>query len=173
MMPTSKKQHPEGLPCILLAKMVIFAVSIPMRHEPMHIKDDFLVEILGSSPDFWRYNIAVACGCFAPDGSRCDFVSAEDTVAPAGSGLQSPPANYVLPRVVKLAAPSCHSLLMYVYVIPHALPEDNSIEHSLPFDMTVSATRGGRKVYSRIFKINRWAGASLEIRIPELHDGDA
>ena len=131
------------------------------------VEDGFSVEISSSFDKFWCYNVAVTCGCFDDNGNRTGFASVEDTVADVGANLTAPPADYRQPRIVSFSTERCARLLMYLYIIPHTLPSDNDIGGSKPFELRVTARRGTEMVFDRIFTVNRWSGASIELNIPE------
>ena len=130
-------------------------------------KESFSVEISSGFDKFWCYNVAVTCGCFDANGNRTGFASVEDTVADVGADLKNRPADYRLPHVVSFTTEPCERLLMYIYIIPHTLPADNDISASQPFELRVKAERGKDTVFERVFSINRWSGASIELNIPE------
>lgn len=137
------------------------------------IDEGFTVEIGCDYADFWKYNVAVTCGCFEGGGdpdrdTRTDFVAAEDTVAPAGSNLAARPDNCPEHRGVSFTTVPCDYLLMYVYIIPHTLPAVRNIDDCRPFGLDIRVRRGNATIYDRRHSINCWAGASIELRIPEL-----
>ena len=137
----------------------------------MMSKESFYVEITSNYDRFWRYNLAVTCGCFddlgkGEDNPRKDFVAAEDTIAPAGSNLTAPPQGYPAHRKLSFTTVGCDYLLMYLYVIPHTLPEDRELENCDPFGLQVKVTRGDSIVLDREFHVNCWSGASIELRLP-------
>ncbi len=121
------------------------------------------VEISSRFADFWRYNIAVTCGCFDASGSRTGFVAAEQTVAPVGNGLTEKPADAPSPHTCTFRAEDCHHLLMYVYLIPHSLPTAERIGECKPFELSVKVSYDGKVILHEKPMINQWSGASLEI----------
>ncbi|MBQ2703450.1 MAG: hypothetical protein IJF63_06300 [Alistipes sp.] len=127
-------------------------------------KEGFEVEIWSDFEEFWCYNIMVTCGCFDENGGRVGFASADDSVAPVGANLAKRPSDYPSKRMVKFDTEECDHLLMYIYVIPHTIPIDRAIDEHKPFMLNVRITRGGRLVVSRNLQVNRWSGASLEVR---------
>lgn len=129
--------------------------------------DGFKVEISSAFERLWCYNMAVTCGCFDADGNRIDFVAAEDTVAPVGAGLTARPQGYEIPHTLRFETAPCDHLLMYIYLIPHTLPAERDIADTEPFDLHLRITRGRETVTDRIFSINRWSGASIELRVPK------
>ena len=130
--------------------------------------DVFKIEISSAYERLWCYNMAVTCGCFDEHDNRTDFVAAEDFVAHVGSNLGAKPDGYDLPRVLAFEAAACDHLLMYIYLVPHTLPSGRDIADTEPFDLRVRIARGGGMLVDRIFKINCWSGASIELRVPRL-----
>ena len=126
--------------------------------------EGFKVEISSEFADFWCYNVAVTCGCFDQQGERVGFASADDAVAPVGANLDCKPKNYPSKRVVAFETIACDNLLMYVYIIPHTIPLGRVVDEHKPFMLKVRITRGGKVVLSRELPVNRWSGASLEVR---------
>lgn len=133
----------------------------------MEIVGGFKVEISSSYEYFWRYNVAVTCGCFDGGGNRVGFASADDHLADVGAGMKTAPKGFVLPRTVTFSTVPCERLLMYIYVIPHTLPEGRDVAEYKPFDMTVRVTRDGRNVLTKTYSVNSWSGASIELSAEE------
>ena len=129
--------------------------------------EGFKVEIESDFEEFWCYNVAVTCGCFDAADNRVGFASADDKVAPVGANLQQPPKGTPSKRRVEFETMACHHLLMYIYIIPHTLPAGNEIAEYKPFEMSVRVTREGSAVLKRTFTVNRWSGASIELKAGE------
>lgn len=123
----------------------------------------YRVEIESGFAEFWRYNIAVTCGLFGADDVQCGFVSAEDKVAPVGSNLPSAPKGMPSRRRLKFEADDCHHLRMYVYLIPHSLPEAVRIADCKPFSLSIKISYGDSVILHEKRSINQWSGASIEI----------
>lgn len=158
----------------------------------MNINEGFSVEISCGYEQFWRYNLAVTCGCFdrnrgdANDNSeiegtgengaistggdrftRKDFISAEDFIAPAGTNMESRPDNCPKERGIRFSTIGCDCLKMYVYVIPHSLPVDRHIADYPSFDLRIRVTRGKETVCDDLHTVNAWSGASIELLLPK------
>ena len=58
----------------------------------MATKEGFTIEISSRYEGWWRYNVALMCGCFDTAGNRTGFASAEAHVADVGSNLREKPA---------------------------------------------------------------------------------
>ena len=129
----------------------------------MEIVGGFKIEISSSFEYFWRYNVAVTCGCFDAQGERVGFASADDHIADVGADMKNPPQGYVSPRTVTVSTVPFDHLLMYIYVIPHTLPEGRDVAEYKPFDLKVRITRDGKGVVNKVYSVNSWSGASIEL----------
>lgn len=137
----------------------------------MEIKDGFSVEIASSYDQLWRYNLALTCGCFddigkGSDNPRKDFIAAEDFIAPVGANLTRCPDDYPADRTLRFTTVSCDYLLMYLYVIPHTLPQERDISDCEPFPLRITVKRGNAIIHEHLYEINCWSGASIELRLP-------
>lgn len=130
----------------------------------MKKSESYAIEVESGFKEFWRYNIAVTCGMFDADGTQCGFRSAENTVAPAGSNLESAPEGTSVHRRLSFTAGDCHHLLMYVYLIPNTLPPSTRIADCKPFKVTVRVSYEGTEIVHMTPSVNQWSGASIEIR---------
>lgn len=139
----------------------------------MKIDEGFSVEISSGYDRLWKYNLAVTCGCFGSSGEggsedeRLDFVAAEAFVAPVGSNLKSCPADYPADRAIRFTTVPCDYLKMYVYVIPHTLPEERDVADCKPFGLRVRVLRGKAVIHDEEHSVNCWSGASIELRLPK------
>ena len=59
----------------------------------MATKEGFTIEISSRYEGWWRYNVALMCGCFDTAGNRTGFASTEAHVADVGSNLRENPAT--------------------------------------------------------------------------------
>ena len=128
----------------------------------MSTHEGYSIEISSAYGQMWRYNIEVAGGCFDANGQRTHFVSSHDKVADVAA-TTTKPALIPAERRVVLAAPACHRMLAYVYIIPHTLPADDEPEK--PFDTTIRVMRGRTVIYEHVFGVNAWGGLSLELHV--------
>jgi len=124
----------------------------------------FRIEVSSRYDGFWRYNIALVCGCFDAAGRRTGFATAASHVADAGSNLKERPSELPADRKAVLATDPCDHIVCYLYLIPHTLPADNEIDAAKPFDIEWKIFRGGRRIRSERRAVNQWAGASIELR---------
>lgn len=129
-------------------------------------KEGFIIELSSRSEIWWKYNATLMCGCFDAAGTRIGFASAESLVAEVGSGLRERPADIDPHRSLTLETPSCDHLLLYVYIVPHLLPENNDIGTGKPFEVQLTVSRDGQRIARERLVINQWGGCSLEMRIP-------
>lgn len=127
----------------------------------------YRIEVSSPFEEFWRYNVALMCGCFDTRDVRCGFASTESTVAEVGANLQAAPADYPARRSVRLDAPVCDHLLCYLYLIPHTLPTGRDTDAARPFPLRLRIRRPDGSSEQRTLRINQWSGASIELRIPE------
>lgn len=131
----------------------------------------YSIEVTSSFQEFWRYNIALMCGCFDADDKRIGFASVENTVADVGSDLTTPPTDYPEQRYIRLEAPDAHHLLLYIYIIPHTLPKGSDVAEQHPFPLQIRIVRGGHTINEFAYAINQWSGASIELRIGPENSG--
>ncbi len=123
----------------------------------------FTIEVQSPYEGFWRYNVALTCGCFDAEGRRTGFASASSQLAAVGSNLASPPAG-AAERRIELRTEPCARFVCFLYVIPHTLPADNDISASRTFPLEVEIRRDGALLRRERFAINPWSGASVELR---------
>ena len=131
----------------------------------MSAPEGFRIEIASRFEGWWRYNAVLMCGCFDAADVRTGFVSAESHVADVGSGPAERPKNVAPDRRLTLDTPPCDHLVLYLYIIPHTLPQSNDIEATKPFTLELQIAYDGKPVRSERLPINQWSGTSLELRI--------
>lgn len=129
------------------------------------MKKGFSIEISSRFEGWWRYNAVLMCGCFDVADTRIDFASAESHVADVGANLTERPTDVAPDRSLTLETPPCDHLLLYVYVIPHTLPQSNDIEETKPFTLDLKIACDGKTFRSERLQINQWSGISLELRV--------
>ena len=108
----------------------------------------FTIEVTSRYEGWWRYNVALMCGCFDAADNRTGFASASSEIAPVGANLREPPATQAGRRHITLATDPCDHLMLYVYIIPHTLPADNDIDTTRPFDVELRISCDGRRIRS-------------------------
>lgn len=126
----------------------------------MEQQDGFEVEVTSDYPGWWRYNVALMCGCYDAAGERVGFSSQEDRVADIGAAPGQPPAGYPARRRTVLHTMSCRRIELYLYVVPHTLPDDSRIADTRPFEISVRVKRGAKTLLVRSQPVNQWSGLS-------------
>lgn len=109
----------------------------------METEGGFKVEVSSAFPGWWRYNVALMCGCYDAAGERIGFASAEDRIAEVGACMGQPPADYPAERRTVLRTMPCHRIELYLYVVPHTLPDGCEIADTRPFELRLRITRDG------------------------------
>lgn len=142
-------------------------IPVPVCSGGTDMKKDegFSVEVESRYEGWWRYNVTILCGCFDADGDRIGFASAESVVAPVGSDLPTPPEGAAAERRIGIRSIACDHIVMYVYIVPHTLPETREIGNVAPFDVRLRIGYGGVPFGDMHYRINQWSGASLEIKL--------
>ena len=118
----------------------------------MATKEGFTIEISSRYEGWWRYNVALMCGCFDTAGNRTGFLREKPAGNPGGgrASLETGP---------------CDHLLLYIYIVPHTLPAGNDIGDTAPFEVEIRIAYGGRRLRAEKRLINQWSGASIEMRV--------
>lgn len=125
----------------------------------------YTIEVSSRFEGWWRYNVEMMAGCFDKEDRRTGFSTASSDIAEVGANLREAPAGTELYRRAKMTPEACDHLLLYIYIIPHTLPEEEKIEETEPFEISVKVSCGTRVIAREQLPINQWAGASLEMRI--------
>lgn len=131
----------------------------------MTTQKGYTVEVSSRYDGWWRYNVALMCGCFDAEDNRTGFSTASSEVAAVGANLAERPAEVAPDRSITLSTPACDHLMLYVYIIPHTLPTDRDIDAARPFDIDLAICFDGRKLRTERRAINQWSGASIEMRV--------
>jgi len=153
------------------ANEFVFALGLhylcpKVKNAEMKTDEGFSVEVESRYEAWWRYNVTILCGCFDAAGERVGFASAERIVAPVGSDQPLPPQDAAAAkRGIGLATAPCERIVLYVYIVPHTLPETREIGAVSPFEVRVRIGYAGNPLSEARYKINPWSGASLEIKL--------
>ncbi|WP_295939526.1 hypothetical protein [uncultured Alistipes sp.] len=131
----------------------------------MTTTEGFSIEISSQYEDWWRYNVAVMCGCFDADDNRIGFASTESHIADVGSNLKEKPEGTPDPRNIRLDTIACDHLMLYIYIVPHTLPGHKEIGDAKPFETRLCILHKGRELRSQTFNINQWSGTSIELKV--------
>lgn len=123
----------------------------------------FTIEVTSPYEGFWRYNVALTCGCLDAAGQRTGFATASSQLAEVGAGLSEAPSG-ASDRRIELRTEPCAAFDCFLYVIPHTLPVDNDIASTRTFPLDVTVSADGRTLRRERYAINPWSGASIELR---------
>ena len=125
----------------------------------------YKIRITTSFEEFWRYNVALCCGCFNEANERIDFVAGEDTVAAVGSALTERPEGIGSRQSITFETPECHALQIHLYILPHSLPRERTIEDTRPFNVKIEVLHNKKCLYTERHSINQWSGDNLLLNI--------
>lgn len=125
----------------------------------------YQVELRCSYKEWWRYNATLAAEMRDAAGNRTGYTIAEQRIAEVGANLPERPANVKVHSTLSITTSPCAELRLFLFVVPHTLPIDNSIEQSAPFSVTLRFSCDGEVVRTEQLAINQWGGASHEISI--------
>ena len=128
-------------------------------------KKGFTIELTSRYGEWWRYNVALMCGCFDAADQRIGFASATSDVAAVGANLAERPAEIPAGRTAVLETMPCDHILLYLYIIPHTLPAGNDIDANRPFEVELKIAYAGRRLRTEKRAINQWSGVSVEMRV--------
>lgn len=131
----------------------------------MATKEGFSIEISSRYDGWWRYNVALMCGCFDAADKRTGFGSAEMHIADVGANFREKPAGLPGTGTAGLSTEPCDHLLLYIYIVPHTLPAGNDIGDTAPFEIEIRIAYDGKRLRTEKRLINQWSGASIEMRV--------
>ena len=123
----------------------------------------FRVTISSKFNELWRYNLVAVCELCSADGQRIEYKAQEDTIAPVGSNLIAPPANYNPKRSIKMESTEGDFINLLIYIIPNTLPTTNEIFDTKPFPLSVKVTANGEDILNQTFDINQWSGDNIAL----------
>lgn len=124
----------------------------------------FTISIESNFRDLWRYNTIVMANVMR-DGEQVEILKHLCEVAPVGSELTYPPEDYDENRKIKLQSVEADALTLYIYIIPHTLPEEQDVRITRPFELDVKVKCGGRIVFKHRYMINQWSGENISATI--------
>lgn len=131
----------------------------------MAAEKGFTIEVSSRYDGWWRYNVALMCGCFDAEERRTGFASAASHVSDVGANLREKPADTEGARCARLTTDPCDHLLLYVYIVPHTLPAGNDIDSNRPFEIEMRISYADKLLRTEKRLINQWSGASVEMRV--------
>ena len=123
----------------------------------------FKVSVSSRYEELWRYNLVAVCELCNAEGERIEFKSKESYVAPVGSNLVAPPADYDSKRTLTIESAEGDYVNLLIYVVPNTLPATNDIIEAKPFHLTVKVEANGEPIVSRVFDINQWSGDNVAL----------
>ena len=127
----------------------------------------YRIELSCTAPEWWRYNIEMTAAGYDDTGAECGYYSVEDRIAEPGSAPAAAPEGYPADRCTALECGPCARVLLYLYVVPHTLPETDDIEQTPPLPGRLTIWRDGRKLRTEQLAINPWGGMSRCLTIGE------
>ena len=123
----------------------------------------FKVSVSSRYEELWRYNLVAVCELCNAEGERIEFKSKESYVAPVGSNLVAPPADYDSKRTLTIESVEGDYVNLLIYVVPNTLPATNDIIEAKPFHLTVKVEANGKPIVSRVFDVNQWSGDNVAL----------
>ena len=125
---------------------------------------NFSISIKSDFNELWRYNIIVMASVVR-SGKQIELLKHCSEIAPVGSELEEPPIGYNANRAVTLQSQDGDEVTLYIYIIPHTLPRDNSVSHTPPFEMGVKVEYDRHILYKHRYMINQWSGENITATI--------
>ena len=124
----------------------------------------FKVSASSRFEELWRYNLVLVCELCNAKGERIDYLAEESFVAPVGSNLEVPPADYSVDRTLRIATKEGEYINVLVYVVPHTLPTTNDIVKTKPFALVVKVENEKKEqLVNQAFKVNQWSGDNITL----------
>ena len=114
--------------------------------------------------ELWRYNIVLVCELCSANGERLDFLSKDSTIAPVGSNMTEPPADYDTDRNICCEFGEGDYLNILLYFVPHTLPFTNDLYQIRPFTAVVRVEKDKKVVLNQAFEINQWSGDNIALK---------
>ena len=125
------------------------------------------IELRCDHPEWWRFNVVMTARGVDDQGGPAAYSAISDTIAPIDGEEHSKPSDYPAERCTRLVCPPCHVLELYLYILPHRLPEENSIDYTPSFEAELRILSGRSRLHSQRIEVNPWGGATLRLRWPE------
>ena len=123
----------------------------------------FRVSVSSRFDELWRYNLVVVCESCLANGERVEFKSQESTVAPVGSDLLAPPADYNPKRTITIESAEGDFINLLIYIMPNTLPKPDDIIQAKPFHLNAKVTMNGEEILSQTFDVNQWSGDNIAL----------
>lgn len=126
----------------------------------------FRVELHCSDPMWWHYNVELLCEALDEQGVRVGFISTVSTIAEVGANLTEHDRHADHPRPIILTTPACDHAQLFLYLIPHTLPESNAVADGSSFSVELQLFCDDRPLRTEQHEANRWGGASIALHLP-------
>lgn len=133
----------------------------------MKAMNRYRIELSCAAPEWWRYNVVMTAAGYDGTGAECGYYSVEDRIAEPGSAPAACPEDYPSDRRTTLECGPCVRVQLYLYVVPHTLPEKGEIEQTPPLPGVLTLWCDGRKLRTEQLEINPWGGMSRYLTIGE------
>ncbi len=124
----------------------------------------FTLTIECNSKEFWRYNVIVSAVTNLDNG-QATFLKHVDEVAPVCSNLSELPKSYCRPVKSVLEFESGEHITLYIYVIPHTMPNERLIANISRPELHVVLKCASETLYNRRHCISPWSGDNIQIVI--------
>lgn len=125
----------------------------------------FRIELRCSDEGWWHFNIELLCEARNEHGERIGFTATHSTIAEVGANLKQCPRGCAHPEAITLATPPCDHAQLFLYLIPHTLPESNRVEEIAPFPIRLTIYADGALLRTEEHMVNRWSGASIALQL--------
>ena len=124
----------------------------------------YRVELKCEDREWWRYNVVITAAGFDAKGEREGFYSLREHRADVG-GSNGVCSRLATAKRLSLECGESHRLDLYLYIIPHTLPESRDIEDAKPFDVALKISLGDSQIVDKKLRVNPWGGTSQHILI--------
>ena len=124
----------------------------------------FTIRVDCKDDAFWRFNYVVMCSV-RRGGNEVEFLKHRSEIAPVGAELREKPKGYNAERGVVLSSTDAEELTLYIYVIPHTLPRENTTRDIAPLNMSLIVEHGTKTILKRWVEINPWSGDNIELNL--------
>ncbi|MBR5850277.1 MAG: hypothetical protein IKZ12_04370 [Alistipes sp.] len=128
----------------------------------------YTIEVQCNDAEWWRYNVEMMCEELDASGARLGISTASSRIAEVGANLSEPPTGVTIARKIRLKTNPCHTARLLLYLLPHSLPKEPSVEENKAPKLSVKLYCGELLLRTERHSINPWGGLSLSIPISEL-----
>lgn len=116
-----------------------------------------------ASPDWWRYNLFLTLVGYDARGEREDYVARAEHLFDVWGDPEgrTPPADWQPEQEIALECRATGHAAVWVYAIPHTLPDQGSVAASPDLEVELIASRDGRELFRKSYSVNPWGGLSI------------